>query len=79
MEEKGSIKLWFSVFLPHPDLVPHSGGPEGGIVLRFLPFGDIGLMIQHQAKGRGKERLGPVGSRLEWVGGAHAGGEERAQ
>lgn len=33
-------------------------------------------MIQHQAEGRGKERLGPVGSGREWVGGAHAGGEE---
>lgn len=36
-------------------------------------------MIQHQAEGRGKERLGPVGSRREWVGGAHAGGELRAR
>lgn len=37
-------------------------------------------MIQHQAEGRGKERLGPGGSRCrEWVGGAHAGGEERVQ
>lgn len=44
-----------------------------------LPFGDIGLMIQHQAEGRGEERLGPVGSRREWVGGAHAGGEERTR
>lgn len=45
----------------------------------ILPFGDIGLMIQHQDEGRGKKRLGPVGSRREWVGGAHVGGEERVQ
>lgn len=68
-----------SSLLPHPNLVPHS---EWHCSL-ILPFGDIGLMIglmiQHQAEGRGKERLGPVGSRCEWVGGAHASGEEQAQ
>lgn len=76
--KKGS-KVVVSSLLPHPDLVPHSGQQYGWHCSLILPFGDIGLMIQHQDEGRGKDRLGPVGSRREWVGGAHAGGEERVQ
>jgi hypothetical protein len=33
-------------------------------------------MIQHQAEGRGKERLGPVDSKREWVGGARVRAEK---
>lgn len=76
--KKGS-KVVVSSLLPHPDAVPHSDQPQGWLCSLILPFGDIGLMIQHQAEGRGKERRDPVCSHREWVGGAHAGGEEPAQ
>lgn len=76
--KKGS-KVVVSCLLPHPDLVPFPGQHYGWHCSLILPFGDIGLMIQHQDEGRGKERLGPVGSRREWVGSAHAGGDERVQ